>query len=1349
MNLKFLFSGILLLTSLFSTAQISSEGLEGYWQFNDNALDHSGNQNHGTINGTILPATDRFDISNGAFAFDKIDDWIRVENNNQLNINGSNSLSISAWVKVHNFPASGEYPGILSKWGTGGSADDQYTLHLRPGGLLAFGLSDTHTFLTTDMIEEDQWCLVTGVYDPTLNKSRIYINDSLVAEMDIPSGYQLRSTMQFVEIGANGSHLFDGLLDDVRLYSRALDPEEVQALYSSDPYAPPLADSSLGTRENPALNAAQLQSLHPGAATGFYWLNPDGYGGVAPFEAFCDMTTEGGGWTLALLSNSSVATCPQPNWKEAVNNVNYNGTLSDDITAFDMFLGVSYWNDLGTKMRLDMGAGPATLSHRAVYDFTLDESSYYALNMSNEQVLIHTDGTASPGMYTYHNGSPLSTRDADHDANYTSCANNYNGAVWWYNNCWSGNFWGGGGQVYQDAPYWTGSAGEYFDYGSIWIKGSWTAEPASVTTNSVTDTGLFSARIYGTITSYGNTLPEAHGICWNTTGNPQVTDNFSDEGIVESSGSFQSMLENLEPNTTYFARSWVQNAAGTVYGEEIQFTTLPDTVSPVVICKDTSLYLNASGKLTPDPSLFDNGSNDNHEIDRLYLQPSIFSGSDIGENTVWLYAEDVAGNLDSCSAILILEDTLSPVAVAGNAMESPLLWNTLRSKEEVENSINGADGSLVGTVSFDSIARYGRGITPHTGNAGSGVDFPVSTVNPDSGSIELWAKFYDIPTPYSHGVYGFVNANHWSHNVLSFTWYNPDRLQFVLNFNGTSVTSETFGFVPELNTPVHLACVWNRTGIGGSEDYMRIYVNDSLVASNSTENTWGTDNSSGDFRVATTWDNNFSVSRYSLENIKIWESSRTGFLSTDMEITEWDTARFTALSSYDNHGIKEYQWSFNDGQKDTVLYGINPEYRFNINGNYRVVLQLTDSSGNTGSDTLDLKVNVRDVNLRASSGAGGEISPAGDTLVQNHSIVEYSLVPETGYYISDITLDELSIVDSAEYSDGEALLSLEVNNNHVIHAVFDETVRQWPEANDIQYGQSLSQSSLFNDSTRVQGRFEFKNPEFIPGDIGTHSIEIIFIPDDTSRVRIIANTTDINVLPADQTIVFDPLDERVCGENDFLLNASASSGLDIEFSSSDTAIALVKDNSVEITGVGTVLITARQPGNNYYNPAPEVSQELIVGSVPFEITEEEAGLTVNNAGYTYQWYNCDTGTPIPGETDSSYTAEESGNYAVILTRNSCTDTSSCYMVVVSNVNDNSLNGKIELYPNPTNQNVWIQSDFLIESITLLTIDGVFVEKYEPRQAHRYMVDLSSYQEGTYIIRVKTPEMVKVYRVIRF
>lgn len=1348
-HLKISFSGLLISLTVLTAAQVSTDSLVGYWQFNGNAFDHSGNQHHATIYGGAVLTSDRFDTLNAACSFDKIDDWVEIENTAKLDINGTSGLTISAWIRIYSMPGSDEYPGILSKWGSSGSTDDQFTLHLRPEGLLAFGLSDTYTFLTSDRIESNIWCLVTGVYDADEHKSRLYINDTIVAEMDIPGGYLIRSTTQYIEIGANDGHLFNGLIDDVRLYSRALDSAEVAALYHHDPYAPPFADTSIGTLDNPGLNAAQIIAINSSADNGIYWLDHDGYGGDAPFQTYCDMSTDGGGWTMVLLSNASVSTCPQPYWDQVVNDINYNGTLSSDITSFDLFLGVKFWNDLGTQMRLDMGEAPGNLSHRALYDFSLNESNYYALSMSNEQVTIHTEGTGSPGMYTYHNGRPLSTRDADHDASSSSCVNYYNKAAWWYANCWSGSFWGGGGQVYQDAPYWTGSGTEYYDYGSIWLKGSWVPELPSVVTDSITDTTLFSAMVHGLITDYGNTMPTAHGICWNTSGTPVITDNHTDEGEVTATGKFSSTITGLEPNTTYYARAYVTNFAGTSYGDELSFISLADTIPPMVICTDTTVFLNAPGKITIDAAYVDAGTSDNHRVDTLYLSRYLFNNSNLGVNTIWLYAQDVAGNIDSCSAVVTVIDTISPVAVAGNAMQMPVLWNMLRAESEIENSIIGPDGIIVGTVSFDSIVRYGNGITPNTGYAGSGVDFPTTTVNPDSGSIEMWARFYDVPTAFSHGVYGLVNANHWSHNVLSFTWYNPDLLQFVISFNSSGIIAQTYGFTPELNTPVHMACAWNKNGINGGSDYIQIYINDSVVASNSAENTWGSDNSAGDFRVATTWDNNFNTNRYSVENIKVWDYAKTDFLSENIEITEWDTAHFTGDASFDNDGIVDYSWIFNDGISDTILYGTNQQYRFNKFGEYKVMLQVTDSTGNVGTDTLNIKVNVRELTITASAGSGGKISPAGDSILENWSEIEYTITPDSGYYVRDITIDDVSMIESAQFSNGTANLSFEVNNNHMVHAYFDKTVYRWPSVTDIQYGQSISESSFYNDSTPVQGQFVFEDHGYIPDDTGSHTVNVFFIPDDTLRVRKLINTVDITVTSADQTISFITLEDKICGDADFTLNATASSGLDVEYSCSDTTIVSIHENVASINGTGTVLITAKQAGNQYFNAAPEVSQQLTIGSIPFDITEDGAILTVNNSGDSYQWLNCETHTLIPGETNHIFTAEESGSYAVIITKNTCRDTSSCFLIVLSDVAETGNYLNLKVYPNPTKNTVQIQSIEPVLSVSVFTPEGKAIEMFEPDNPFNFMVKLSAYPKGTYIIKIITSKDAGAYRIMKF
>ncbi len=59
---------------------------------------------------------------------------------------------------------------------------------------------------------------------------------------------------------------------------------------------------SLGSQQRPARSAWEIRQADPTAADGIYWIDPDGAGVIAPFQVYCDMATDGGGWMLAVNS---------------------------------------------------------------------------------------------------------------------------------------------------------------------------------------------------------------------------------------------------------------------------------------------------------------------------------------------------------------------------------------------------------------------------------------------------------------------------------------------------------------------------------------------------------------------------------------------------------------------------------------------------------------------------------------------------------------------------------------------------------------------------------------------------------------------------------------------------------------------------------------------------------------------------------------------------------------------------------------------------------------------------------------------------------------------------------------
>jgi hypothetical protein len=91
--------------------------------------------------------------------------------------------------------------------------------------------------------------------------------------------------------------------------------------------------------------------------------------------------------------------------------------------------------------------------------------------------------------------------------------------------------------------------------------------------------------------------------------------------------------------------------------------TVEDNTLPSVICQNITVQLDASGSVTITPNDIDNGSSDNCGIDTYALDILTFDCNNFGSNTVTLIVLDVNGNSDDCTAIVTVEDTISPSVI--------------------------------------------------------------------------------------------------------------------------------------------------------------------------------------------------------------------------------------------------------------------------------------------------------------------------------------------------------------------------------------------------------------------------------------------------------------------------------------------------------------------------------------------------------------------------------------------------------------------------------------------------------------------------------------------------------------
>ncbi len=178
-----------------------------------------------------------------AFNLNGANQYVRVPNS--VNMNPAGSFSIEGWI----LPRRDRLQHIFTKWGDTADLANQrsYQLAALPGRGLRFAISDFahqwdvsfHNFDTaTGVLGLNQWNHVAAVYDQSTGVRRIYVNGTLVAERtDAPVTVLDSAAPTGIGIAITSSATtlepWDGLIDELTFYSRALSPAEVSAIHAA------------------------------------------------------------------------------------------------------------------------------------------------------------------------------------------------------------------------------------------------------------------------------------------------------------------------------------------------------------------------------------------------------------------------------------------------------------------------------------------------------------------------------------------------------------------------------------------------------------------------------------------------------------------------------------------------------------------------------------------------------------------------------------------------------------------------------------------------------------------------------------------------------------------------------------------------------------------------------------------------------------------------------------------------------------------------------------------------------------------------------------------------------------
>jgi len=220
-----------LLISFISTAQADlNDGLMGYYPFNGNANDESGNNQNGIVKGATLQ-TDVFDnYESKSYYFDGKNDYIEIADNNILGI--TNSMTICAWAKSQ---------FIIDKYDTSQSKLS-FSFSTVAQNKIAFGIYSNmsnyyhiQTTYSNSELENDYYFVVGTWKNDELS---IFIN---AEQQEVDN----KSKGNFSNIQVNNVPIYfgiikyndgsvgfsNGYLDEIRIYNRVLSNEEISSLY--------------------------------------------------------------------------------------------------------------------------------------------------------------------------------------------------------------------------------------------------------------------------------------------------------------------------------------------------------------------------------------------------------------------------------------------------------------------------------------------------------------------------------------------------------------------------------------------------------------------------------------------------------------------------------------------------------------------------------------------------------------------------------------------------------------------------------------------------------------------------------------------------------------------------------------------------------------------------------------------------------------------------------------------------------------------------------------------------------------------------------------------------------------
>jgi hypothetical protein len=217
--------GLLLFAGMAHAQPDITTGLIAHYPFNGNAQDASGNDNHGTVVGAV-PDTGADGRPDGAYEFNGQGAYITVPNSASL-VSPDSELTMIAWVHPYGWSKVGSQFGPILMKSASATNSFQYRLAVSTDGVLASVNDWNNTVHSGTAVVFSEWHAVAVTIDG--DAATLYYDGKPVASETVTP---LNNTDDRpLEIGRDVPGLveyFNGRIDDIRIYNRALTPEQVK-----------------------------------------------------------------------------------------------------------------------------------------------------------------------------------------------------------------------------------------------------------------------------------------------------------------------------------------------------------------------------------------------------------------------------------------------------------------------------------------------------------------------------------------------------------------------------------------------------------------------------------------------------------------------------------------------------------------------------------------------------------------------------------------------------------------------------------------------------------------------------------------------------------------------------------------------------------------------------------------------------------------------------------------------------------------------------------------------------------------------------------------------------------------